>query len=201
MSDAAPASAGAAQLGRLIGGDCVTGNGGRLISLNPANPEEIVAEGGSTVTADLDRAVRAARASQRTWSKNPIHERGAVLCRAATALESQADLLGLERNPPVRKARPLPREPTKCCVRLRSCTTSLSKATGSRGALRFASVWGTDPYCAQAARRRRNCHAVQLSSRHPGVEDRARPGARELRGVSPRVQIPTCRSAGLSPAT
>lgn len=92
----AHSSTGSAQLGLLIGGDWAPGNGGRLISVNPANPEEIVAEGGTAVTADLDRAVRAARGSQREWSRTPIHERGAILTRAAAALESQADVLGFD---------------------------------------------------------------------------------------------------------
>ncbi|MGO4585779.1 aldehyde dehydrogenase family protein [Arthrobacter sp. 2RAF6] len=69
-----------------------TGNGGHLTSANPSRPEEIVAEGGVAVLEDLDTAVLAARASQRAWAWNrtPIHERGAVLSRAAATLESQA---------------------------------------------------------------------------------------------------------------
>ncbi|WP_427004939.1 aldehyde dehydrogenase family protein [Pseudarthrobacter sp. H2] len=95
-SGTAPGATGTVQLGLLIDGDWVPGNGGHLTSVNPSRPEEIVAEGGTAVLADLDRAVLAARASQRAWNRTPIHERGAVLFRAAAALESQADVLGLE---------------------------------------------------------------------------------------------------------
>ncbi|MCO4255946.1 aldehyde dehydrogenase family protein [Pseudarthrobacter cellobiosi] len=95
-SGAAPGATGTVQLGLLIDGDWVSGNGGHLTSVNPSRPEEIVAEGGTAVLADLDRAVLAARGSQRAWSRTPIHERGAILSRAAAALESKADALGLE---------------------------------------------------------------------------------------------------------
>lgn len=95
-SGTAPGAAGTVQLRLLIDGDWVSGNGGHLTSVNPSRPEEIVAEGDTAVLADLDRAVQAAHGSQRAWSRTPIHERGAVLSRAAAALESQADTLGLE---------------------------------------------------------------------------------------------------------
>lgn len=84
------------QLRLLIGGDWVAGDGGPLASRNPARPDEVVAEGTQAVRADVDRAVRAARAAARAWASTPIHGRGAVLARAAAALEGRADELGLE---------------------------------------------------------------------------------------------------------
>lgn len=95
-SGTGPGAAGTVQLRLLIDGNWVPGNGGHLTSVNPSRPEQVVAEGGVAVLEDLDKAVLAARGSQRAWSRTPIHERGAVLSRAAAALESQADLLGLE---------------------------------------------------------------------------------------------------------
>ncbi|MGM9474628.1 aldehyde dehydrogenase family protein [Pseudarthrobacter sp. YS3] len=95
-SGTAPGATGTVQLGLLIDGDWVSGNGGHLTSVNPSRPAQIVAEGGTAVLADVDRAALAARGSQRAWSRTPMHERGAVLSRAAAALESQADALGLE---------------------------------------------------------------------------------------------------------
>ena len=60
-SGTAPGAAGTVQLRLLIDGDWVSGNGGDLTSVNPSRPEQIVAEGGTAVLADLDRAVLAAR--------------------------------------------------------------------------------------------------------------------------------------------
>lgn len=95
-SAVAGGSAAPAQLKLLIAGDWTVGDGQRLASVNPASPGEVVAEGQNAVPADVDRAVRAARAAQREWSRTPIHERGAVLVRAAAALEAQSPGLGLE---------------------------------------------------------------------------------------------------------
>lgn len=95
-STVARGSAAPAKLRLLIAGDWILGDGQRLASVNPASPEEVVAEGQNAVTADVERAVRAARAAQRQWSRTPIHERGAVLVRAAAALEAQAHRHGLE---------------------------------------------------------------------------------------------------------
>ncbi|WP_284991074.1 aldehyde dehydrogenase family protein [Arthrobacter sp. efr-133-TYG-120] len=80
----------------LIAGRWVVGDGQRLASRNPASPQELVAEGQTALASDLERAMSAARASQPEWSRTPIHERGAVLIRAAAALEEQASGLGLE---------------------------------------------------------------------------------------------------------
>ncbi|MDQ4489141.1 aldehyde dehydrogenase family protein [Sinomonas sp. ASV486] len=80
----------------LIGGEWLMGDGAPLASRNPARPDEVVAEGTQAVVADVNRAMRAARAAAREWSRTPIHERGAVLARAAAALEARAGQLGLE---------------------------------------------------------------------------------------------------------
>lgn len=80
----------------LIGGEWVAGDGAPLASRNPARPEQVVAEGTQAVPADVDRALRAARAAQREWGRTPIHERGAILARAAAVLEGHADQHGLE---------------------------------------------------------------------------------------------------------
>nr|WP_229233081.1 aldehyde dehydrogenase family protein [Corynebacterium cyclohexanicum] len=80
----------------LIGGEWVAGSGAPLVSRNPARPQQVVAEGTQAVPADVVRAMSAARAAQREWGLTPIHERGAVLARAAAALEARADQYGLE---------------------------------------------------------------------------------------------------------
>ncbi|MGT2462067.1 aldehyde dehydrogenase family protein [Sinomonas atrocyanea] len=80
----------------LIGGEWVAGDGAPLASRNPARPEQVVAEGTQAVPADVGHAMHAARTAQREWARTPIHERGAVLARAAAALEERADQHGLE---------------------------------------------------------------------------------------------------------
>ncbi|GAB3271877.1 aldehyde dehydrogenase family protein [Sinomonas notoginsengisoli] len=80
----------------LIGGEWVAGGGAPLTSRNAAHPEQVVAEGAQAVPADIDRAMSTARAAQREWGRTPIHERGAVLARAAAVLEARADRHGLE---------------------------------------------------------------------------------------------------------
>ncbi|GAB4098370.1 aldehyde dehydrogenase family protein [Sinomonas halotolerans] len=97
--DAAPVAApvpAPVPLRLLIGGEWVAGDGGPLTSANPARPGQVVAEGTQAVPADVDRAMRAARAASREWARTPIHERGAVLARAAGELEARAGALGLE---------------------------------------------------------------------------------------------------------
>ena len=83
-------------LRQFIAGTWEEGSGDFLISSNPAHPREAVAEGQQATPADVDRAVTAAAAATRDWSRTPIHERGAVLLRAADHLAERADSIGLE---------------------------------------------------------------------------------------------------------
>ena len=73
-------------LRQYIAGTWEEGSGDFLISSNPARPREAVAEGQQATPADVDRAVTAAAAATRDWSRTPMHERGAVLLRAADHL-------------------------------------------------------------------------------------------------------------------
>ncbi|MFJ4229937.1 aldehyde dehydrogenase family protein, partial [Paenarthrobacter nicotinovorans] len=84
------------ELQLLIDGDWVSGQGDQLTSVNPSRHGEKIASGAAAVFDDLNRAALAARASQRDWNQLPMHERGAVLARAATGLEDHAEALGLE---------------------------------------------------------------------------------------------------------
>ncbi|NKX52692.1 aldehyde dehydrogenase family protein, partial [Arthrobacter deserti] len=84
------------ELHHYIAGRWEEGGGGLLTSVNPARPAETVAGGRQAGTAELDRAVAAARRAARGWAGTPAHERGAVLLAAAAAVEANAGAWGLE---------------------------------------------------------------------------------------------------------
>ncbi|MET8427662.1 aldehyde dehydrogenase family protein [Nocardia sp. NPDC004860] len=85
------------QLQNLIGGRWREGRGGTTAaSVNPAEPELVVASGTAADAGDLDDAVIAARAAAADWSRTPAHERGAVLVRAAAVVEAAAGEWGPE---------------------------------------------------------------------------------------------------------
>ncbi|WP_433122299.1 aldehyde dehydrogenase family protein [Arthrobacter koreensis] len=86
----------AAALRQFIAGKWEDGDGAGLASDNPARPGETVAAGRQATAEQLERAVAAASAAAPAWSAVPMHERGAVLLRAAALLEGSAEELGLE---------------------------------------------------------------------------------------------------------
>jgi len=83
-------------IAHLVGGEWRGGSGDHLRSVNPARPNEIVAEGNSAVRADVDDAVAAAAEALPGWSAIPIHSRGSVLSAAAAIVDLNADRWGLE---------------------------------------------------------------------------------------------------------
>lgn len=85
-----------AAIEHLIDGRWVPGTGDALRSVNPARPSLIVAQGSNARTADVDAAVGAASAAARAWAANPMHQRGAVLLRAADLVDRNAETWGLE---------------------------------------------------------------------------------------------------------
>ena len=84
------------QLRQFIAGSWEDGTGAVLSSANPARPSEVVAEGLQASARDVDRAVRAASDAAGAWAGTPMHERGAVLLRAAGRLEQAEEGLGRE---------------------------------------------------------------------------------------------------------
>ena len=86
----------AAELRHYINGTWEEGSGSVLASVNPARPGETVAQGRQASTEHLDRAVAAASGAWAAWAGTPMHERGAVLIRAAGVLERDQEILGLE---------------------------------------------------------------------------------------------------------
>lgn len=80
----------------LIDGRWVTGTGDALLSVNPARPSLIVAQGSNARTSDVDAAVRAAGKAAASWAAAPMHQRGMLLLNAADIVDRNAEAWGLE---------------------------------------------------------------------------------------------------------
>ena len=85
-----------ASTAHLIAGQWRGGRGELLCSVNPTRPSEVVTEGNSALTGDVDDAVSAATEALRGWARTPIHSRGAMLAAAAAVIDSNAERWGLE---------------------------------------------------------------------------------------------------------
>lgn len=83
-------------INHLVAGDWVAGAGDVVVSVNPARPGDIVAEGHNATTAQVDTAVAAAAEAFRAWAATPTHQRGAVLLAAAQIVDRNAEAWGLE---------------------------------------------------------------------------------------------------------
>lgn len=79
------------QYKNLIDGALVD-NGKWIDVVNPAN-EEVIGQVPDCGQAELDKAVAAARAAFKTWSKRPIEERRAVIQKISGAIKENADEL------------------------------------------------------------------------------------------------------------
>ena len=85
-----------ARIRHLVAGQWRPGRGERLLSVNPARPSVLVAEGVCAVADDVNEAVSAAAGALPGWSGAGIHARGAVLSAAAVIVERHAQDWGLE---------------------------------------------------------------------------------------------------------
>ncbi len=95
--------------GLFIGGEFVEASGDPFKSISPAT-EEVLAEIGEADSADVDRAVAAARrAYDKTWSRMSGRERGKYLFRIARILQERsrelAVLESLDNGKPIRESR------------------------------------------------------------------------------------------------
>ena len=71
----------------LIGGQWVNATSGKtFLNRNPANTDDVVGEFQASGQADVDRAVRAARAAFKTWRLVPAPKRGELLYRTGELL-------------------------------------------------------------------------------------------------------------------
>ncbi|GAA1497530.1 aldehyde dehydrogenase family protein [Paeniglutamicibacter kerguelensis] len=80
----------------LIDGRWVEGTGRRLESTSPANPENVIAAGGTATGRDVQAAMAAARTAAAEWAATPMAERGGYLSRAAAIITANADVWGTE---------------------------------------------------------------------------------------------------------
>ncbi|WP_159701583.1 aldehyde dehydrogenase [Arthrobacter sp. 18067] len=86
----------ALELQHYVSGRWRAGTGSTITSINPARPDETIAQGLQAGPTDLGHAVDAAHAGKHEWARTPPHERGAVLLRAAAILEQYAAAWGTE---------------------------------------------------------------------------------------------------------
>src|SRR6201985_1507106 len=71
----------------LIGGKWVSSESGKtFLNHNPANVDDVVGEFHASGEADVDRAVKAARAAYRQWRLVPAPKRGEMLYRTGELL-------------------------------------------------------------------------------------------------------------------
>src|SRR5262245_36159255 len=78
--------------GSFIDGKWIHPKSNRLVrNLNPADPDDVIAEFPAATTDDVAHAIDAAQAAFRAWRKTPGPERGRVLWRAADIARQRAD--------------------------------------------------------------------------------------------------------------
>jgi alpha-ketoglutaric semialdehyde dehydrogenase len=80
------------QTGSYVNGQWYHPKSERLVrNLNPANPDDVLAEFPSATADDVKRAIAAAQAAFAAWRKTPGPERGRVIWRAADIARQRAD--------------------------------------------------------------------------------------------------------------
>lgn len=87
---------GAIALSSYVDGEWVGGTGTERRDVNPAQPDQLVATYQQLEPADVEAAVDAAAQAQRSWRTRSLHERAAVLDRAALELETEIESLATE---------------------------------------------------------------------------------------------------------
>lgn len=96
-----------ARYGLFINGEWVDAEDGKtFVTTNPATGEKL-AECADASAADVDRAVKAARAAFATWSKTSVQERSEILLKIADLIEANAEKLAmvetLDNGKPIRE--------------------------------------------------------------------------------------------------
>ncbi|MBC8074912.1 MAG: aldehyde dehydrogenase family protein, partial [Chloroflexales bacterium] len=76
----------------IIGGEHLAADGENTIEVrNPADTDDVLGLVPASAVADVQQAISAARDAYGAWSTRPAAERGRILHRAATILETQID--------------------------------------------------------------------------------------------------------------
>jgi len=82
------------QTGSYVNGKWFHPKSNRLVrNLNPADPDDVIAEFPAAATEDVQRAIEAAQTAFKSWKKTPGPERGRVLWRAADIARQRADAI------------------------------------------------------------------------------------------------------------
>jgi alpha-ketoglutaric semialdehyde dehydrogenase len=110
MSDSVLEAPTRPELANYVGGKWMPARSGRTYEKrNPANPSEIVGEFPASSEEDVVAAVEAAAKAFPSWSATPAAARGAVLMRAADAIEARVEDMAAdmtrEMGKPLREAR------------------------------------------------------------------------------------------------
>src|ERR1700756_4911272 len=80
------------ETGNLIGSDYLPAADSKIFeSRNPARKTEVIGRFPRSGAADVDAAVRAARAARRAWQYTPPPARGDIILRAAEILEQRKE--------------------------------------------------------------------------------------------------------------
>ena len=110
MSDSVLEAPARPAFANYVGGNWQPANSGRTYDKhNPARPSELVGEFPASGEDDVNAAVEAAAAAFPGWSRLPAAARGAVLARAADAVEARVEEIASdmtrEMGKPLREAR------------------------------------------------------------------------------------------------
>src|SRR2546429_8623205 len=107
MADSVREAAAGPAFANYVGGNWQPANSGRTYDKhNPARPSELVGEFPASGEDDVNAAVEAAAAAFPGWSRLPAAARGAVLARAAGAVETRVDEIASDMTREIGK--PLP---------------------------------------------------------------------------------------------
>ena len=190
MSDTitAPGSA------NFVGGQWTASRGGRTYERhNPWRPSEVLGEFPSSTKEDVDDAVGAAAEAWPSWAALPAVKRGAILTRAAEAIEARdrGHRPGHDPRDGQAPARVAPRG------RPRGTDLPLLRRRGmaaGRGDVRAVRDRLHRLHPAPAARCGRADHPVELPRRDPGLEARPRAGLRQRGGDEAGAGLPAHRA-------
>ena len=80
------------QTGSYVNGKWFHPKSERLVrNINPADPDDVIAEFPCATAEDVHRAIEAAQTALKSWKKTPGPERGRVLWRAADIARQKAE--------------------------------------------------------------------------------------------------------------
>ena len=151
-------------------------------NLNPSNLDDLVGEYARADAAQAREAIAAAAAAAPGWARGNLQERADLLDRiGSTILERRTELGTLLSR---EEGKTLPEgigEAARAGYIFKFFAGEVVCARRREDALRATRRGCRDH--ARADRRGGHHHAVELPDRHPGLEDRAGAGLRQLRGV------------------